>query len=42
MPCWKLSTGYIALFALAFGYPFALKWPRMSKYIKGKRYVPAT
>ena len=27
-------TGYVALFALALGYPFALKWPRMSKYIK--------
>ena len=27
-------TGYVALAALFIGYPFALKWPRMSKYIK--------
>ena len=34
-------TGYVALAALALGYPFALKWPRMSKYIK-VRLVHAT
>ena len=32
--CLYCLAGYVALFALLFGYPFALTWPRQSKWIK--------